>query len=159
MQANARHRNRIMQLDENEAIKDPRIFKQSIVMIVLTAVGFAVHGTLGLESSTIALAAAAILILISHCNVEKTILGVEWTTIGFFIALFVIVGALSETGLISTVATWLTYATAGNTMITMIVLLWASALISSILDNIPSVATLIPIISAMQMQGIDIIPL
>ncbi len=159
MKAGERHRDRIMLLDENEAIKNSKVFKQSVVMIVLIAIAFALHGTLGIESSAIALAAAAILMLISQCDVEKAMLGVEWTTIGFFMALFVIVGALSETGLITTIATWLTNVTAGNTVVTMLVLLWASALISSILDNIPFVATLIPIIITMQSQGIDVVPL
>lgn len=159
LKADEGHRMNVMSLDENESIKDARVFKQSVVMIILVTIAFMIHGALGLESSVIALSAAAILMLISRCNVEKTVMGVEWATIGFFIGLFVIVGSLSETGIIGALANWLMTITAGQTMLTMIILLWASAIISSILDNIPFVATLIPIILTMEASGVDVAPL
>ncbi len=83
---------------------------------------------------------------------------VEWATIGFFAGLFVVVGGLAETGVIEMMAYALIDITGGDMMITIIVLVWASAIISSFLDNIPLVATLIPIFTAMEATGVDVTP-
>ena len=85
-------------------------------------------------------------------------LDVEWATIGFFAGLFIVVGGLVETGVIDMLANGLIDITGGDVMITIIVLVWASAIISSFLDNIPMVATLIPIILAIGNTGVDVMP-
>ena len=118
-----------------------------------------VHGQLGVESSVIALGAAALLLLISRRDVTKALLHVEWTTLGFFAGLFIIVGALVETGTIDTLANALINVTGGDVFLTMILLVFASAIISSFLDNIPFVATMIPILLAMEASGMDVHPL
>ena len=112
----------------------------------------------GVEPSVVALTAAAIMLLISRAEVEKILLDVEWATIGFFAGLFIVVGGLAETGVINMLANGLIDITGGDTMITIIVLVWASAIISSFLDNIPMVATLIPILIAMESTGVDVMP-
>lgn len=159
MQVNEEHRARIMELDEHAMIKNKRLLKQSYVMIGLVVVGFMAHGALGLESSVIALGAAGIIMLISGESIEEALANVEWTTLAFFAGLFVIVGALAETGVIGMLANGLIDATGGNVFITMLVLLIGSAVISSFLDNIPFVATMIPILLAMESSGMDVTPL
>ena len=159
MQVNEEHRARIMELDEHAMIKNKRLLKQSYVMIGLVVVGFMAHGALGLESSVIALGAAGIIMLISGESIEEALTNVEWTTLAFFAGLFVIVGAMAETGVIEMLAHALIDATGGNVFVTMLVLLIGSAVISSFLDNIPFVATMIPILLAMESSGMDVTPL
>ena len=159
MHVNEEHRARIMELDEHAMIKNKRLLKKSYVMIGLVVVGFMAHGALGLESSVIALGAAGIIMLISGESIEEALANVEWTTLAFFAGLFVIVGAMAETGVIEMLAHALIDATGGNVFVTMLVLLVGSAVISSFLDNIPFVATMIPILLAMESTGMDVTPL
>lgn len=159
MSVNEEHRARVMELDENAQIKDRKLMRQSVVMTIAVVAGFMLHGTLGLESSVIALAAGGILLVISGKNIEHALQQVEWTTLCFFGGLFIIVGALAETGFIDMLATGLINVTGGNVFITMLVLLVGSAIISSFLDNIPFTATMIPILLAMEGAGMDVTPL
>lgn len=159
MNVDDEHKARIMELDEHAQIKNRRLLKQSAVMTALVVVGFMAHGALGLESCIIALGAAGIIMLISGESIEEALSNVEWTTLSFFAGLFVIVGALAETGVIGMLANGLIDATGGNVFITMLVLLIGSAVISSFLDNIPFVATMIPILLAMESTGMDVTPL
>ena len=149
----------IMQLDENQAILSKSLFIKSIIMLFVLILAFMLHGFLHLESSVIALSAAAIMILIGNQNIEETITGVEWTSIGFFCGLFIVVGGLVETGLIDMLAQYLVTATHGQELIAILVILVASAVLSAILDNIPFVATMIPVLLAMQGSGVDVLPL
>ena len=149
----------IMALDEDDAVTDRGLMHKSIVMIVVVIVAFMLHGQLQLESSMIALAAAAVMLLIGGQDIEEMILGVEWTTIGFFAGLFVVVGGMVQTGVIDMLAQALIDVTGGEPVATMLVILFASAIISSILDNIPFTATMIPIILYMGSQGMDVWPL
>ena len=149
----------ILGLDETKTIEDRPLLIKSVVMIVLVVLGFVFHAQLHLESCTIALTAAAIMLLIGRQDLEETVAGVEWTTILFFTGLFVVVGGLQETGVIQLLADWLMSATHGSLALTLVIILWFSALISAFLDNIPFVATLIPLILAMGNSGMDIAPL
>ena len=149
----------VMELNEEETIRDKGLMHKSVVMILIVIVAFMLHGQLQLESSMIALAAAAVMLLIGGQDIEEMILGVEWTTIGFFAGLFVVVGGMVQTGVIDMLAQALIDVTGGDPVATMLVILFASAVISSILDNIPFTATMIPIILYMGSQGIDVWPL
>lgn len=148
----------IMELHAHDAILDQTLFKKSVVMIVLVALGFVMHSSFNVEPAVVALTAAAIMLIISAAEIEKILLDVEWATIGFFAGLFIVVGGLAETGVIEMLAYGLIDITGGNVMVTIIVLCWASAIVSSFLDNIPLVATLIPIITTMEATGIDVMP-
>ena len=148
----------IMHLHAHEAITDKGLFRKSVAMTLLVAIAFVSHSAIGVEPSVVALTAAAIMLLISGAEIEKVLLDVEWATIGFFAGLFIVVGGLVETGVIDMLANGLIGITGGNVMITIIVLVWASAIISSFLDNIPMVATLIPIILAIGQTGVDVMP-
>ncbi len=149
----------VMKLDEKAEIKDKSLFIKSLVMIGLVVLGFFFHGTLGVESSVIALTAAAVMLIIGKQNVEHVITSVEWPTILFFVGLFVVVGGLEKVGVITAIAEWLMSATGGNMFLTMILVVWVSAIVSSILDNIPFVAAMIPVILTMQNSGLDVAPL
>ena len=149
----------ILQLDENKAIKDRSLLIKSVVMILLVVFGFVFHSQLHLESCTIALPAAAVMLLIGRQDVEEIVAGVEWTTILFFTGLFIVVGGLQETGVIQILANGLMDLTEGHMTLTILLILWVSAIVSSFLDNIPFVATLIPLILTMQSSGVDVTPL
>ena len=146
----------VMNLDPDKSITNRKLMKQSIAVMVLVVIGFVIHDKLGFDSCMIALGAAAIMLIIGHQEVDQIISEVEWTTIVFFMSLFVVVGGLERTGVIHSISSWLISATEGHYILTMLVLLWASALLSSVLDNIPFVATLIPLVLTMQQQGMNV---
>ena len=150
---------RVMALDPDKSISDRALMNKGIAVIILTIIGFIFHDKIGVDSAVIALTAAAVMLLISHQDVDEAISGVEWTTIVFFMSLFVVVGGLTETGVIKSLSTLVINMTNGHPVVTMVVLLWVSAILSSFLDNIPFVATLIPLVLAMQSAGMDVEPL
>ncbi len=150
---------KVMSLDEKLAIKNVSLLRKSVIMILLAVVGFVFHAQLGIESATVALTAAGVMLLIGGQDAEDVILGVEWSTILFFIGLFVVVGGLNSTGVISMLANAMLGLVGDNQVLAIVLLLWASALISAFLDNIPFVATLIPMIQTMQQGGMDVQPL
>ena len=149
----------VLQLDEKKAIKDRTLMHKSIVMIAAVALGFILHDNLGIESCVVALTCAAVMLIIGRQDAEDIISDVEWPTILFFIGLFVVVGGMVESGVIGKLAGLLVTATGGHMVAAMLIILWASALLSSVLDNIPFVATLIPLILTMGNSGIDVTPL
>ena len=149
----------VMHMDEKTMIKDPVLLKKAVVMILLIVAGFALHGVLHLESSMIALAGAVIMLIIGKQDVEHVVLDVEWPTIIFFTALFICVGGMEHTGVIDLMADEIMKFTHGKPVMTMMIILWVSALLSSTLDNIPFVATMIPLIQAMGADGMDTTPL
>ncbi len=149
----------VMELDEEKAIEDRPLLYKSIVVMILVVFGFIFHSQIGFESATVALAAAAIMLLIGKQNVEYIVSEVEWSTILFFVFLFVVVGGLDETGVIGQLAQLVLDAAKGHEVMMMMILLWASAMLSSVLDNIPFVATLIPLVLALEESGVDVTPL
>lgn len=153
------HKQNILSLDENKAIKDKALLIKSIVVMIFILLGFTLHSIIHIESSIIALTGATIMLMIGNQDIDEILASIEWSTIVFFISLFIIVGGLQEVGIINDLATALINATKGNPMLTMLIILWISAIVSSFLDNIPFVATLIPLILTMEAQGIDVVPL
>ena len=150
---------KVMQLDENKAIKDRKLMHESVIVIILVALCFIFHDQLGVQSCTVAIAAACIMLLIGGQEPEEIIADVEWPTILFFIGLFIVVGGMKKVGVITMLANGLISITHGNMVVTMMVILWVSAIVSSFLDNIPFVATLIPMILTMQAEGMDVTPI
>ena len=149
----------IMQMDEKEQIRDQALFVKSVIMIFLVALAFILHDALELKTSIIALSCAALMILIGKQDVEETVHDVEWPTIVFFAFLFIVVGGLEKVGIIQNIADLMVSTTGTHYVILMLVILWVSALCSAVLDNIPFVATLIPLIMTMEADGIDVWPL
>ena len=120
---------------------------------------FIMHGTLHLETATAALTGAGLLLLITYSHNEsmiaKVLSKIEWLAIFFFAGLFVLVGALVETGVIKMLAAEAIKVTNGSVTGTAILILWMSAIASAFIDNIPFVATLIPLIKDMGMMGLS----
>ncbi|MCG9969301.1 ArsB/NhaD family transporter [Pelotomaculum terephthalicicum JT] len=151
----------ILGMDEKAEIKDLALLKKCVFVICLTILGFITHQALHLEGATIALAGATILLLITLDDPEPALASVEWTAIFFFVGLFIVVGALEEVGVIEYVARQSLALTGGEMVPTGLLILWLSAIASAFVDNIPFVATMIPLIRDMgQIGGItDLNPL
>lgn len=149
----------IMTLDENKELKDMALLKKSLVMLTVTIVLFGLHQILHLDSATVAMFCASVLLLIAYPSHEKQLEAVfkkvEWVAIFFFVGLFVLVGSLVETGVISMIAQQAMEVTKGDTASTAILILWLSAIASAFVDNIPFVATMIPMIHEMGRMGME----
>ncbi len=149
---------RVMRMRPTASIKDWTLLKQSLAVLSLVMIGFVFARPLHLEPATIAIAGAAILMLLdnwqhlsekaSH-NIHSTFGDVEWITIFFFIGLFIVVHGVEVGGLLALLANKLVAATGGNLAHAGYAILWASAVLSAIVDNIPFVATMIPLIKSM----------
>ncbi|MCO7175483.1 ArsB/NhaD family transporter [Sporolactobacillus kofuensis] len=146
---------RLNDLHAADAIKDDVLLIKAVGVLLLTIMGFFLHQRLGVETATIALSGAFFLLLIcGERHLERALAGVEWTTIFFFVGLFVLVAGLVETGVISSLAQHAIQLTNGAMVPTTFLILWMSAFTSSFIDNIPFVATMIPLIKDMGELGI-----
>ncbi|MET8864923.1 ArsB/NhaD family transporter [Nonomuraea sp. NPDC004580] len=137
----------IMALNEREAITDRRLLWQSLVVLALVMVAFVLHPVLHYEPSVVAILGAGILVAVTKVTTQDAIAEVEWPTLVFFAGLFVMVGALVETGVIGQISQAAAEVTQGQLGLTAMGLLWASAGLSAIVDNIPYVATMSPIVA------------
>ncbi|NBE93416.1 ArsB/NhaD family transporter [Nonomuraea sp. KC401] len=137
----------IMALNEREAIADPRLLRQSLAVLVLVMAAFVLHPVLHYEPSVVALLGAGVLVAATRVTTEEAIAEVEWPTLVFFAGLFVMVGGLVETGVIGLVSEAAAEATGGRLALSAMVLLWGSAVLSAVVDNIPYVATMSPIVA------------
>lgn len=152
---------RIMNMDVTELITDRKLLNKCLAVLGLTILGFFLHQTLQLESATVALAGAFLLLLMTGEHMmEEAFARVEWPTIFFFVGLFVLVSGLVETGVIAKMAAGAIELTGGDLAATSMLILWLSAIASAFLDNIPFVATMIPMIIEMGNMGVsDLEPL
>ncbi len=144
---------RIMQMNEREAIKDPVLLKKSLFVLGIVLTGFVFHGVLHYEPATIALFGAGLLLLLSRThNPHHYLAEIEWPTIFFFIGLFIIVGGVVKVGLIKWMSLKVLEITQGNLFATSMIIMWFSAVASAIVDNIPYVATMNPLVIDMAKQ-------
>lgn len=137
---------RIMEMKESEAITDHALTRKSLFVLVLTVLGFLFHSQLGFEPATIALSGAGLLLLVAGKEPHHILEKIEWTTLFFFMGLFIMVGAVVKVGLIKILAEQALNLTQGNMFATSMLVLWFSAFASAIIDNIPYVATMNPLI-------------
>ncbi|MFL5056377.1 MAG: SLC13 family permease [Microvirga sp.] len=146
---------RVMAMHAGDTILDPVLLKQSLVVIGVVILGFVFARPLRVEPATVAMFGAAVLMFLDNKqhesehasqNIHKTFSDVEWITIFFFIGLFVVVHGVEVGGLLKLLADQLVAATGGDLARTGYAILWASAVLSAIVDNIPFVATMIPLI-------------
>ena len=158
LRADAKHRERVLSLNEREAITDPVLLRQSLAVLGPVILGFALARTLQLEPGTIAMFGAAVLVFLDNWahpaehqaeRVHRTFGEVEWITLFFFIGLFVVVAGVERAGLLDILGRRLLAATGGDLAVTTLAVLWASALLSAVIDNIPFVATMIPLIQGL----------
>lgn len=144
---------KILNMNERAAIKDPFLLKKALFVLGLVLIGFTFHSALHLEPATVALFGAGLMMLMSRTHEPHHLLAeVEWPTIFFFIGLFVMVGAVVKVGLISWLSAQMLQLTHGNLFATSMLVLWFSAVASAIVDNIPYVATMNPLIIDMAKQ-------
>ncbi|MGE5517187.1 MAG: ArsB/NhaD family transporter [Bacteroidota bacterium] len=151
-------RARVMAMSVAEAITDVKLLRQSLAVLALVIVSFIFAHPIGLEPGTIALMGAALLMLLyclgrdaeSQSHEVHHIFGeVEWITIFFFIGLFVVVHGVDVAGVLNWLAEHLVALTGGDKAVTAVLILWASAILSAVVDNIPFVATMIPLVKSM----------
>jgi len=144
-------RERVMELDARRSIEDPDELKRALPVLIGTILLFFVHKPLHLEPATVAMLGATILLLVTTQPLESALAGIEWSTLFFFVGLFVMVGALEETGAIGAIADGVAALTGGNRTAELMGITWISAIGSGIVDNIPFTATMIPVVE--QLQG------
>ncbi len=147
LEVDAERRDSLLALDERQMITDAPLLRRSLAVLGLTLVGFVFHGALHLEPATVALAGAVVLMLVAREDPHDVLKEVEWPTLFFFIGLFMLVAGVIEIGLIGAVASAIEAVTGNVLGPTTIVVMWASAVLSGIIDNIPYTATMIPVIS------------
>jgi Na+/H+ antiporter NhaD/arsenite permease-like protein len=139
-------RESLLAMDERQMISDPVLLRSSLIVLGATLIGFLLHGALGWEPGTVALAGAAVLMLVSRLDPHEVLRDVEWTTLFFFIGLFIMVGGIVEVGLIDLIADQIAVVTRGDLAATSYLILWLSAALSGVIDNIPYTATMIPVV-------------
>jgi Na+/H+ antiporter NhaD/arsenite permease-like protein len=158
LEATPERRKKVMNYRELDAITDWRLLYQSLCVLGLVLIGFIVGHDRGLQPATVAMSGAALLLLLDNlprsadkqsASVHKSFCEVEWVTIFFFIGLFIVVYGIETTGLLEMLAHKVVDLTGGDRAVTAIAIMWVSAVASAIVDNIPFVATMIPLIESM----------
>lgn len=147
----AEHANRldVDSLDASQLITDRVLLRKSLIVMSATVVAFLFQGVLHLEPATIAMTGATVLMLWARSDPHHVLRDVEWTTLFFFFGLFIVVEGVVTVGIIDMVAEWAVALTGGSLPLTTMLLLWFSALMSGIIDNIPYTAAMIPIVQSL----------
>jgi Na+/H+ antiporter NhaD/arsenite permease-like protein len=149
------NRRYVMELDARASIRDSEELRRTLPVLLLTIVAFFAHQALGIEPATVALAGATVALLVTSQSLEKTLGGIEWPTLFFFVALFVMVGALEETGAIDEVASAVEDVTGGDRTAELLAIIWTSGFGSAVVDNIPFTTAMIPVVENLQQGGDD----
>lgn len=158
LEATDEARERVMLFNERDAITDVRLLKKSLFVLTLVMAGFVLAHPLHLEPATIAMFGAGLLLLINNIgvaaeeqteDVHHSFGEVEWVTIFFFVGLFIVVTGLEHAGVLDILANMILEWTGGDMTVTAIAIIWVSAIASALVDNIPFVATMIPLIESM----------
>jgi Na+/H+ antiporter NhaD/arsenite permease-like protein len=150
LQVPVKARKRVMELDAAASIEDRDELIRTVPILVLTIIVFFFHKALHLEPATVALVGATAMLLTTRQSLEGALAGIEWPTLFFFLGLFVMVGALEETGAIGEVADGIGSVTDGNRTAELLGITWVAALGSGLVDNIPFTATMIPVVDQLQ---------
>jgi Na+/H+ antiporter NhaD/arsenite permease-like protein len=150
IQIDEKNREYVMQLDAAAAIRDPAELRRTLPVLIGTVIAFFIHTPLGLEPATVALTGASVALLVTRIKIDEALANIEWTTIFFFIGLFVMVGALEHVGAINEVADAIKAVTDGSRTAELMGIMWVSAIVGAVVDNIPMTASMIPIVSELQ---------
>jgi Na+/H+ antiporter NhaD/arsenite permease-like protein len=142
----------VMALDPKEALVPGVLLRQALGVLAIVTLGFALQEVLGYEPSVVALLGAGVLLLVGPSHLDDVMREVEWGTLLFFMGLFVMVGGLVKVGVIEDLATFLIDVTDGDLLVATIVLVLLSAVLSGIVDNVPYVATMVPLVAALSTQ-------
>jgi Na+/H+ antiporter NhaD/arsenite permease-like protein len=136
-------------LDASNLITDRHTLMRSLVIMALVIVGFLVSGFIHLEPATIAMSGATLLLFWSGIDPQRVLREIEWTTLLFFVGLFIVVQGVVQVGLIEMLARGALSLTKGSLPLTAMLILWLSAAVSGIVDNIPYTATMIPVVNSL----------
>lgn len=140
-------------LDERQAIQDPGLLRRALVVLALILAGFVGHSLFGFDPSVVALLGAGAMILVSRTGKEEFLSEVEWETLVFFIGLFIMVGSLVNIGVIDWLGEHAVEAVGGRFLLAATLLLFGSAVFSGVVDNIPYVATMTPLVAGLVASG------
>lgn len=143
------NRREMLSFDEHKAITDKNLLIKSLIILTITITGFILSELIEVPSASIAMFGAASLLLISRIEPEEILEKIEWTTIFFFAGLFILVGSLESIGVIDLIAQGMINLTGGSIPSLTMMVLWMSAFLSSFLDNIPYVATMVPLVKTL----------
>jgi Na+/H+ antiporter NhaD/arsenite permease-like protein len=143
----------VMALNERKAITNPVMLRRVLAVLTLIIVAFVLHGLLHLDPSVVALLGAGLMILVSRTSREEFLEDVEWETLVFFFGLFIMVGALVNVGVMAWLGERAVEAVGGQFLLAATLLLFGSAVISGVVDNIPYVATMTPLVAALVASG------
>ena len=149
------NRKHVMELDARASIRDPDELRRTGPVLVITVLAFFAHQALHIEPATVALSGAAVALLITRQALEQTLSKIEWPTLFFFVGLFVMVGALEQSGAIGEVATAVKDLTGGDRAAELIGILWIGGVGSAIVDNIPFTTAMIPVVAELQSDAGD----
>lgn len=152
-------REEVLEAGIEAAIKDRPALARALVVTALTMVGFLIHPILHVETATIALLGATVLMLIERTDPHEAFREIEWSTLFFFVGLFMLVEAVVAVGIVGTIADAIADWSGGSTPIAATALLWFSAIASAIIDNIPYTATAIPVVEELIASGLSAEPL
>lgn len=137
---------KVEKFDEKKAIEDPVLLKKSLLVFLLTILVFIFHRNLGLEAATVALAGATLLLLVSNIDPADTLLEVEWSTLFFFMGLFVVVAGVEKIGLFQWLSNKIINLTKENLTLTTLAILWVSGISTSVINNISYTISMVPVI-------------
>jgi len=152
-------REAVLAIDDSEFITDHRLLRISVLVLALTILGFLLASVVHQQPATIALLGATVLILVARLDPDELIREVDWSTLLFFVGLFVLVEGLVATGVIAAIGTHLIELTGGNQAVTTLGMLWVSGVASAFVDNIPYTATMIPVVQQLGASGVATEPL
>ncbi|MGC1851354.1 MAG: ArsB/NhaD family transporter [Solirubrobacterales bacterium] len=150
LQVEERNRRAVMELNARASIRDSAELRRTGPVLLATVLAFFVHQALHVEPATVALSGAAVGLLVTRIDLEEALSNIEWTTLFFFVALFVMVGALEATGAIGHVAEAVKDVTGGERTAELIGIVWVAALGSAVVDNIPFTTAMIPVVKDLQ---------
>ena len=150
LQVDEDNRKYVMQLDARASIRDHAELKRTLPVLAGTILLFFLHQYIHVEPATVALTGAAVALLVTRIPIEEALEKIEWTTLFFFMGLFVMVGALEVTGAIDKIADGIQQVTNGNRDAELVGIIWTSSLVGGIVDNIPLTAAMIPVVTEIQ---------
>lgn len=147
------NRRAVMDLNAAASIRDSEELRRTGPVLLLTVLAFFAHQQLHLEPATVALTGAAVALLVTRIDLEEALSHIEWPTLFFFLALFVMVGALEETGAIGHVADGVKDLTGGDRTAELFGITWVAALGSGVVDNIPFTTAMVPVVQELQREA------
>ena len=150
LQVEEKDRQAVMELDAAASIRDAAELRRSGTVLVLTILAFFAHQALHVEPATVALTGAAVGLLVTRIDLEQVLSGIEWTTLFFFIGLFVMVGALEATGAIDHIADAVKDVTGGDRTAELLGITWVAGFGSAVVDNIPFTTAMVPVVKDLQ---------